>query len=144
MYKSWFVSGLSSMGNIYSILGWYQRILVSDFNHQHLFPVLWIVSWGFALTWHFLPTTIPNPAVVCLFWLGIFCRSYAPLVFGNQLLTDFKKMWDPMEESFTHWSSVVPHKGSALTFQFFSCFRIPRHRISSCLVGTPPRNLLLT
>lgn len=38
--------------------------------------------------------------------------------------------------STTHFFSLVH---TALTLQFLSCLRIPRHRISSCLVGTPPK-----
>lgn len=76
VYKSWFVSVLNSMGNIYSILGWHQQILVSYFNHYHLFPVLWIIS-GFALTWNFLHYK-SKPCNCLPAWFGIFFQVTHP------------------------------------------------------------------
>lgn len=71
------------------------------------------------LTWYFLLVTCPP----CLWEISCI-----------EISERYGMLW----KSFTSRSSVVPHKGLALALQFFSCLRIPIHRISSGMVGTSP------
>lgn len=131
VYKSWFVSVLNSLGNIYSVLEWYQQILVSNFNHHHLFPVSWVTS-GFALTWNFLHYN--SKPCLTRYFLWVKC----PPCLWEISCVQISDRHGMLQKNFTSRSSVVLHKGLAWTLQFFFWLRIPRHRISPWMVETPP------
>lgn len=83
--------------------------------------------------------TLQLPA--CLTWC--FLQVTCPPCLWEISCIQISERHGILQKTFTPWSSVV-HKGLALTLQFFSCLRIPRHRISPGMVGTHPKYFFLT